>query len=191
MSHPLLWWQLCRPLAFSQWASPGRHLKCFSLMCLVKDNMWNVLHSQMGLLCCAEVRVVPCWQPYMTTLWISIVAVVIWCLKGSNSWSLLEELKFHQSRKLQKLWMDSQVQLRKHWSAAKKMAHIQTTSAKEDQESPLLQKNKFIGVTNLTNHKLRAPEIRGQINATIVSSKGHISTSTVHRRWRKSPVMVK
>ena len=44
----------------------------------------------------------------------------------------------------------------------------------------------FIRVTSLRNHKLTAPQIRAQVNATQSCSSRHISTSTVQRRLHQS-----
>ena len=57
---------------------------------------------------------------------------------------------------------------------------------KEDQESPLLRRIKFIRVTSLRNRRLTAAQIRDQVNATQSSSSRHISRTTVKRRLCES-----
>jgi hypothetical protein len=51
---------------------------------------------------------------------------------------------------------------------------MRTTTGKEDQELPLLQR--------IVSLELIAPQIADQINASQSSSNRHISTSTVHGR---------
>ena len=89
-------------------------------------------------------------------------------------------------RKMGKLWKCPQVQSQKPSSATKKLAHMRTAPGKEDQESPLLRRDKFIRVTSLRNRRLTAAQIRDQVNATQSSSSRHISRTTVKRRLCES-----
>ena len=71
-----------------------------------------------------------------------------------------------------------QVQSQKPSSAMMKLAHMWTTTGKEDPELPLVQR--------ISSLELPASEIAAQINASQSSSNRHISTLTVQRRLSKS-----
>jgi hypothetical protein len=70
------------------------------------------------------------------------------------------------------------VQVTKPSRGMMKLAHMRTTTGKEDPELPLLQR--------ICSLELPASEIAAQINASQSSSNRHISTSTVQQRLRES-----
>ena len=63
---------------------------------------------------------------------------------------------------------------------------MRAAPGKDDTPVTSAAEEKFIRVTSLRNHKLTAPQIRAQMNATQSSSSRHISTSTVQRRLCES-----
>ena len=80
-------------------------------------------------------------------------------------------------------------------AVAKTIKHYDETGSHEDRPRKgrprvtSAAEDKFIRVTSLRNHKLTAPQIRAQIDATQSSSRRHISTSTVQRRLSKSGLL--
>ena len=138
-SHPLLCWQRCKPLAFSQWASWCSHLKWFSLhRCAFRGFICGIscLLNGVWTISCV-VSMVHSWQPYLTTVRIHIMARTNRRSKEKRQAIITLRTEGQSVRKITKTLMCPQVQSQKPSSATMKLAHMRTASWKEDQESPL------------------------------------------------------